>query len=109
MERHYCFSCLEWHGFLDADEWSQVEPMWREAQRAAARAGRIAHRLRRPISETEWLAMFGPALQRYTELTGDAISNPHSLYHRQLKHDCKWRPREGFMPPPDSQSSRGAA
>ena len=54
MERHYCFSCRDWHGFLDAAEWAQVEPLFREAQRAAARAGRIARRLRKPISEAQW-------------------------------------------------------
>ena len=101
MERHYCYSCRDWHGFLTEAEWAEVEPLWREGQRAAAQAGRIARRLRRPIGGQEWRSFYARALAKHAAVTGDPVENPHNLYHRQLRHDCKWRPRVDDPPPPD--------
>ena len=92
-EQHYCYSCRGWHGFLDAAEWAEVEPLWRRAQLGARHAGRVARRLRRPIQAEELQALFRPAMDKYAAITGDRIDNLHNLYHRQLVHDCKWRPR----------------
>jgi hypothetical protein len=109
VERHYCYSCRDWHAFLDTEEWAQVEPLWREGQTAAARAGRVARRLQRPIPAADWLRCFQPALDKYTQVTGEKIESPHSLYHRQLRHECKWLPRADDPPPDQSGSRAGAA
>jgi hypothetical protein len=109
VERRYCYSCRDWHGFLDSIEWGQVEPLWRQGQRSAAQAGRIARRLRKPIANDSWKNFFKAALAKYTEITGDPIDNPHSLYHRQLIHECKWRPRSDEPPPREPGSKWGAA
>jgi hypothetical protein len=110
VERHYCYSCRDHHAFLDAAEWAHVEPLWRRGQTAAAREGRIARRLKRPVPNADWMLCFQAALDKYTEITGDLIDNPHSLYHRQLRHECKWVPRRDDPPPPGQHGSRvGAA
>ena len=110
MERHYCYSCRDSHAFLDAAEWAQVEPLWRTAQLALAHARRIARRQHLPVPEAEVKRLYQPALAKHTEITGDPISNPYNLFHRQLVHECKWRPRADDPPPSSSpQIDSGAA